>query len=116
MSGWLAEHRGKVVAVWMLLMLFGVGVLAARAIGEPQRTQAAIDRNAAVISVLLAEQQKEIQADCPFKRRMALLPRLTPRRTEEIIELATTARDAYIHKGCAAAGFGSVPPRFTPNA
>lgn len=116
MSGWLAEHRGKIVAGWMLLMLFAVGVLAARAVGEPRRTQAAIDRNAAAIGALLDEQQKEIQADCPFKRRIALLPSLTERRTETVVELATTARDAYIHKGCAAAGFGPVPPRYTPNA
>lgn len=116
MSGWLAEHRGKVVAAWMLLMLFGVGVLAARAVGEPKRTQTAIDHNAAAIRALLAEQQKEIQADCPFKRRIALLPSVTDRRTEAIVELATTARDAYILKGCAAAGFGPIPPRFKANA
>lgn len=111
----MAEHRGKVVAAWMLLMLFGVGVLAARAVGEPKRTQAAIDRNAAAISALLTVQQKEIQADCPFKRRVALLPEKANPRTPALVDLATSARDAYILKGCAAAGFGPVPPRFKAN-
>lgn len=114
MAAWLERNRGRLVAVSVLLLLFVVGVLSVRAINEPDRTQAAIDRNTAAIRRVLEQQEKEIRGDCPFKRQVAMLPSLTERRTDAVVSLASAARDAYIIKGCAAAGFGPVPPRFRP--
>lgn len=116
MSDWLQRHRGTVVGAWMLLSVFAVGTLSVRAYTEPARLRTAVETNTAGIRDLLAEQEKEIRADCPFKRQVALLPGLSQRRTAAVVALADSARDAYIRKGCEAAGFGTVPPRFKANA
>lgn len=109
---WVERHRLRIVAVWMLAVLFVVGAVLFRLAGEPQRTKASVDRNTADIRMVIAQQEKEIRGDCPFKRRAALLPELSPKPTVALVDLATAARQAYIVKGCAAAGFGPVPPKF----
>lgn len=116
MNGWLDRNRSRLVAAWVLLTVFAIGVLSVRAYTEPARLRTAVERNTTGIRDLLNEQEKEIRGDCPFKRQVALLPGLAQRRTAAVVALADSARDAYIIKGCAGAGFGPVPQQFKANA
>lgn len=92
--------RWVVVAVSLVTLLAFVGGLAARSLGENERIDSRVNANNVKI-------ERDIQADCPFKRTIAELPgrMLDVGRTppEFILVPARAARVAYIRKHCAEA-------------
>jgi hypothetical protein len=107
----VSGRRGALLAyatagLTCLAVLLALVVLI-RDAGEADRTAAAVARAESRI-------ERQVRADCDFKRRVAELPRLSRHPTQAVIELAASARAAYVDKGCPAAGFGPPPPLFTP--
>lgn len=95
-------------AVRLSLVALGLVVvgLAARATGESTRTTA-------TVAAAKVELEREIRADCDFKFRVANLPRLSEYPSRVVVDLANSARTAYIEKRCEKAGHGPPPPVYT---
>lgn len=103
-------------ALWSLILIFVIGVLIFRSLGENERIKQSVARNTAGLSTAVADlervvdrQQREIRADCAFKKDIADLPRDVHPRGQGLVQLATDARSAYITKGCVAQ-LGKAPP------
>lgn len=96
LHNWLAKISIFVLVV--VLAGLAVGVLT-----ENHRIHDANKKQDERIAKLLDAQTREIQADCPFKLQMFLLPNVARVQSQVLWDISDSAKDAYVGKNCATA-------------